>query len=172
MASFVESEQGNRLILHSTNRRVETTGFKLVLLEFGHASDLDKVVDAAYNVLRRDGRLLILILSYFGLENHSSDEGRCQPEIERALQSKFRILEFRNQGGIGSALKLKYGYRFSTVLRRQPIVARLIELTVIWIPVYMLFGSLLNIFAWVADWFDFGKKDSISSLTLAAKSED
>jgi hypothetical protein len=170
MASFVESEGGNRLILHSTNRRVETTGFKLVLLEFGHASDLDKVVDAAYNVLRRDGRLLILILSYFGLENHSSDE---RPrEIEGALQRKFRILEFRKQGGIGSALKLKYGYRFSTVLRRQPIVVRLIELTVIWIPVYMLFGSLLNIFAWVADRFDFGKKDSISSLTLAAKSEE
>jgi len=172
LASYIESEQESRLVLHSTNRRVEKTGFRLVLLEFGRTSDLDKVVDAACNVLRRDGRLLIFILRYFGLENHSSDEGRHRPEIERALQGKLRILEFRKQGGVGSALKLKYGYRFSTVLRRQPIVARSIELTVIWIPVYMLFGSLLNIFAWAADWFDFEKKGSISSLTLAAKLED
>ena len=173
VATFVESERESGFVLHRTGERIKPGRYDLILLEQGHIADLDKLIDLAYNVLPQGGLLAIFLVKGFGPTKPSWNNHIAQREpFEKVLRPKFHILDFRTQGGIGSALKLKYAYRLGVILRRRPILARLMELTIIWLPLYVLLGSLFNISALIFDSLDRKKGDGISSFMLAGKSDD
>jgi hypothetical protein len=169
IASFIESERGDSFVLNSTTKRVPPMSYDLVFLEQDHKENIQKIIESAYEVLRQNGRLVIL-LTHFGSNNFSFDAYSIQHEtMNTALRNKFSIEDYLIQGGIGSVLNLTLEYRLMAILRRWPVLARMIELTFIWIPLYMLTGTILNLMALMVDWIDWKKSVGISSLTLATK---
>jgi hypothetical protein len=120
-------------------------------------------------VLSIDGRLLIFANRFPLTKRAAHDQAMEAGTIKAALRANYTIVAHRKQGGMGSVLRLKFGDDLQVIARRWPILFRLFELVPVWVPIYILLGSALNVFALVADFFDRKGATAISSLTVAAK---
>ena len=171
-AALVTQKSENRYVLRHTNEVVAPESCDLVLLELCDHKKIMNKIAAATGALRPNGRLLILMNRLSSMEPPLGRGALERESIEEIVRPNYSIIDYRKQGGVGTALKLKFSYWFAARRRRSPILFRMLELTLVWIPFYVLFGSALNAFALVVDMFDGKKIGAVFSVTLAAKVPD
>jgi hypothetical protein len=171
-AALVTQKSENMYVLRHTNDVVAPESCDLVLLELCDNKKIINKLAAARTALRPNRHLLILMSRFSSTEPPLGRGALDRESIEEIVRPNYSILDHRKQGGVGTALKLKFSYWFAARRRRSPILFRMLELTLVWIPFYVLFGSALNAFALVVDMFDGKKIGAISSVTLAAKVPD
>jgi hypothetical protein len=172
-SAILVTQNGEDLyVVRQTSKFVASESCDLVLLELCDRNRITNKLAAAHYVLRPNGRLVILMNRFAPAQPllGVADLGRAS--VEEMLRPSYCVLEHREQGGVGSALKLTFSSWFATKRRHRPILFRILELTALWIPFYVLLGSMLNALALFLDMFDRNRIGAISSVTLARKEPD
>lgn len=154
-------------VSRETNRVLGADSFDTVLLDIDDRKNVEKCLTAAFRILRADGKILLLFRKLMPKPDAWPPFSR--PAMEGLMSPDYVIVDHRTQGGYGSALKIRMGSVILSLLRGHRIVARLLELMLIWIPVYMFAGAALNVAAILTDRLLGSRGSAVSSLTLARK---
>ncbi len=170
LAVLVSYQGAPHYVSRDAGVSLQPASYDLMIVELADARDLPKHVAAAEGLLAPNGRLLLCI-NRFLLSKRTNVQKVDKVSIEQLLGPRYSICEHRVQGGAGSALKLGLFSKIEAAVRRGPVLIRLAELAFawLWIPLYVIFGTLCNILALIGDILDRERSNTVTSLTLAAK---
>jgi hypothetical protein len=129
------------------------------------------VLTAAAAALRPNGRLL-LVTGRIDPVSTRKDTPPCdRGAAEALLTSDFRLLEHRQQGGLGSVGFIGFNRWLLQQVRRSPVLARIVEFTLpfIWVPILIAMNSIARAIGAVRDKLDRSNSSWMTSLSLAEK---
>jgi hypothetical protein len=122
----------------------------------------------AQRVLRPNGRLVVLANRVGGLDQGAPSALFSIESLSKGLGPEFSVVDYRNQGALGSWLRLNAGNWIGEELLRRPILRRLIAISRIPLfPLWIILKLAVSAVSLTLDWLDKSGKYYVSTVAVA-----